>query len=114
MRSNKFRCSVAVVVFVYAVLVSRAVSARVRLMDMQGSFKLHVSDDVVVTSQSLHLPASAAGYYRSRDSGDVGKELLRLHGKVKPGSEHRPLVLNLLPRGTLPPSGPSRRKNSFS
>ncbi|KAL4285169.1 hypothetical protein GQ457_16G028540 [Hibiscus cannabinus] len=117
MRSKKFGCSVALVVFVYAVLVSPAVSARVRLVDMQGSFKLHVSDsdDVVLTSQSLHLPASAAGYYRSRDSDiDVGKELLRLHGKAKPGSGHRPLVLNLLPRGTLPPSGPSKRKNSFS
>ncbi|KAK8511039.1 hypothetical protein V6N13_013452 [Hibiscus sabdariffa] len=110
MRSNKFGCSVALVVFVYAVFVSPAMCRM-----MQGSFKLHVSDDVVLTSQSLHLPASAAGYYRSRDSdSDVGKELLRLHGKAKPGSGHRPLVLNLLPRGTLPPSGPSKRKNSFS
>ncbi|GMI71909.1 hypothetical protein HRI_000860200 [Hibiscus trionum] len=105
MRSNKFGCFVvAVVIFVHAVLVSRAVSARVRLIDV---------DNVVLTSQILHLPASAAGYYRSRDSDiDVGKTLLRLHRK--PGSEYRPLVINLLPKGSFPPSGPSKRKNSFS
>ncbi|TYH03841.1 hypothetical protein ES288_A09G250700v1 [Gossypium darwinii] len=87
---NKFGCFIAAMIFMYAMLISQAFSARVRLMDTEGF-------NVVASHQNVQ---------------NIVKTHLRL--PEKPGPEYRPLVLNLLPKGTLPPSGPSKRKNTFS
>ncbi|KAH1089452.1 hypothetical protein J1N35_016709 [Gossypium stocksii] len=109
---NKFGCFITAMVFMYAMLISQAFSARVRLMDREGFPKVPVSDNVVASHQNVQVSALAGGYKSPDSDKNVVKTHLRLPGK--PGPEYRPLVLNLLPKGTLPPSGPSKRKNSFS
>ncbi|KAK5804927.1 hypothetical protein PVK06_032579 [Gossypium arboreum] len=102
---NKFGCFIAAMIFMYAMLISQAFSARVRLMDTEGF-------NVVASHQNVQVSALAGGYKSPDSEKNVVKTHLRLPGK--PGPEYRPLVLNLLPKGTLPPSGPSKRKNTFS
>lgn len=96
----------------YAMLIPQAFSARVRLMDTEGFPKVPVSDNVVVSHQNVPVSALTGGYQSPNSDKNARKTHLRLPGKQ--GPEYRPLVLNLLPKGTLPPSGPSKRKNSFS
>ncbi|OMO94035.1 hypothetical protein COLO4_16555 [Corchorus olitorius] len=107
---NKLCCFI-----IYAMIISQAFCARARLLD--GFFKLPVSSDNVLPHQNFELRPPAAGYMyanvdqpsKLEDSGkNVGEVILR-----KQGSVYRPLVLNLLPKGTLPTSGPSKRSNSL-
>ena len=115
---NKFGCFITLI-FIYAMLISQAYCARIRLLD--GFFKLPGSDnvlttepgyDLVLTQQNFQVLPSTAGYKSPDPYNNVGKVLLRF--PVKQGPEYRSLVLNLLPKGTLLPSGPSKRTNNFS
>ncbi|XVE80766.1 hypothetical protein DITRI_Ditri15bG0006600 [Diplodiscus trichospermus] len=75
-------------------LVSQAFCARVRLLDRETGF------DVVFSQKIFQvLLPSKAGYKPS----DCDKNV-----------RHQPLVLNRLPKGTLPPSGPSKRTNTLA
>ncbi|XWS13065.1 hypothetical protein CRYUN_Cryun36dG0005500 [Craigia yunnanensis] len=91
----------------------------VRLLD--GFFKLPGSDnalttepgyDHVLTKQNLQVWPLTAGYMSPDSNKNVGKVLFRF--PVKQGHEYGPLVLNLLPKGSLPPSGPSKRTNNLT
>ncbi|XVF65926.1 hypothetical protein PTKIN_Ptkin09bG0290300 [Pterospermum kingtungense] len=100
-----FSCFITVI-FIYAMLISQAYCARVRLLD--GFSELPASDNVVTTEpvhnlvlghQNFQVLPSTAGYM-SPDSNQ--------------GPQFRSLVLNLLPKGKLPPSGPSKRTNTIA
>lgn len=101
-------------------LISQAYCSRVRLLD--GLFKLPaVSDNDLTTepgcdlalAQKFFQASPSTASYKSPDSDkNVGKLLLRFPSKQ--GPHYRPLVLNLLPKGSLPPSGPSKRTNSLA
>ncbi|OMO94518.1 hypothetical protein CCACVL1_05948 [Corchorus capsularis] len=121
---NKLCCGF----IIYAMFISQAFYVRARILD--GFFKLPVSSDkvfktepglnLVVPQRNFQVRPPAAGYMSANvdqpskleDSRkNVGKVILRK--AAKQGSGYRPLVLNLLPKGTLPPSGPSKRSNSL-
>ncbi|XVF29692.1 hypothetical protein REPUB_Repub15cG0144000 [Reevesia pubescens] len=109
---NKF--GIFITVFLYAMFISQAFCARVRLLDLDNVLTTEPGHDdlVLLPQQNIQVSPLATGY-RSPDSDkNVGKVLLRLPGKQ--GPYYPPLVLNLLPKGRLPPSGPSKRTNNFS
>ncbi|EEF28080.1 uncharacterized protein LOC8261827 [Ricinus communis] len=64
---------------------------------------------LIITMTNTSYARVLGGSFSSeiRSGGDLA---LPAH---KVADEYRPLLLNLLPKGPLPPSGPSKRSNNF-